>query len=247
MTQTKKPLPLALALGLRPLDRVQISSKHEIAECRAFARYNDANQDLPFFYFQRVIGDQIEVRSPGGYAALISPHDICDVIPGTAIEVQAMPCDIFSQRLHLSPLARNSGPGPECFAPAHVLHASRTSRGMFEFYVWFLDPALNGQKPWMAPLPTPERKRIEALARRTHMPVSSPASASHSADHGREHARAHAARVASLFINAARNGRSEHASQLACVDVRPASLAWLNRRFGALPQRCQLERPSMPG
>ncbi|WP_166485940.1 hypothetical protein [Rhodoferax ferrireducens] len=247
MIQTKKPLPLALALGLRPLDRVQISSTHEIAESRAFARYNDVNQELPFFYFQRVIGDQIEVRSPGGYAALISPHDICDVIPGTTIEVQAMPSEILIQRQQLSVLARNSGPGPECFAPAHVLHASRTSRGLFEFYVWFLDPALNEKNPWMAPLPTAERRRIEAVARRTHMPVSSRASASHSADHGREHARAHAARVASLFINAARSGRSEHASQLASVDVRQVSLASLNRRFGALPPPCQVERPSMPG
>lgn len=235
MIQTKKPLPLALALGLRPLDRVQISSKHEIAECRAFARYNNANQELPFFYFQRVIGDQIEVRSPGGYAALISPHDICDVIPGTAIEVQAMPCEIFNQRVQLSALARNSGPGPECFAPAHVLYASQTTRGMYEFYVWFLDDSLNGKNPWMAPLPTVERWRIEAMARRSTMPVSRRTSASHSADHGREHTRAHAARVASLFINAARSGRSEHASQLASVDVRQVSLASLNRRFGAQP------------
>lgn len=66
MKTTTSTLSLAKALGLRPLDRVQINSKHEISEARAFSRYQDAHSELPFFYFQRVVGDKLEVRSPGG-------------------------------------------------------------------------------------------------------------------------------------------------------------------------------------
>ncbi|CAN5329915.1 hypothetical protein BH10PSE16_BH10PSE16_28560 [soil metagenome] len=223
---------LASILGLRPLDRVLINSRHEIGEARAFSKFADQPFELPWFYFQRVIGQQFEVRSPGGYATLISPLDVCDVLPGTPIAVKAITPAAFVARLSLSPAERNAGAGPPDFAEAHVLFAEKDKWGRATFCVWFTDERHNGKHPWRATLPGADAGQCARLARRTVMPVISRSGASHSADHGTAQAAALDARVATLFIGSALRGDASSASRLACAGVRPIPLARLNRDFG---------------
>lgn len=238
-TSNQRSLSLAKALGLRPLDRVQISSKHEIAEANAFSRFYDSQSEWPFFYFQRVVGDQLEVRSPGGYATLVSPHDICDILPGTPVIVQSLTPDAFMRRLKLSWKELQVPAGPECYAPANVLYATKNQWNMVEMYVWFIDGAANGQRPWKAKIRNPERSRVERMARRTVMPVSSRSGGNHSADHGKAHAEAYDQRVASLLIGASLGDRLDDVSAIASAGIRRVTLASLNKRFDRPKPACQ--------
>lgn len=222
---------LASTLGLRPLDRVLINSSHEIREARAFSRFMDKPQDLPWFYFQRVVGQQLEVRSPGGYATLISPLDVCDVLPGQPLTVQAITPAAFLARITLSPTERNAGAGQNDFAEANVLFAEKDKWGRPTFNVWFTDRQLNGKNPWRATLQDVDARQCARLARRTVMPVMSRSGASHSANHGTAQATALDARVATLFIRSALRGDSDNVSKLACAGMRHIPLAKLNREF----------------
>ncbi len=233
-SQTRNATSLAAMLGLRCLDRVQISSRREVAEARAFARYTDKPQELPFYFFQRIVGDRIELRSPGGYACLVSPLDVCDVIPGTPLEIMAMPRAQFLKRLSLPVLER--GPdlaGPEAYAKATVRYATKNKWGQVEFAVWFDDEALNESETFMAPLLPGERQRLEPFARRTVMPVQSRSGAAgYSADFGVQRAvdlHSHAAR---LFIQACRKGNTKAVERLASLGAAPMSLGAMNRLQG---------------
>lgn len=145
--KAKSSITLAGSLGLKPLDRVLINSTHEIREARAFSRQEDKPFELPWFYFQRVVGDKVEVRSPGGYACDISPHDICDVIPAQPITVRAMPMSKFLERISLPLSQRQCRPDSSFFSEAHVLHAEKGKFGRIDFLVWFIDESLNTTKP----------------------------------------------------------------------------------------------------
>lgn len=222
-------------MALSPLNRVQINSKREISESCAFARYPNIIEELPYFYLQRLVGEQMEVRSPGGYCTLVSPLDVCDVIRGTPITVLAMPDAVFRQRSSLTPLQRNAAPGPECFFPAHVLFAEKDRYGFAIPSVWFVDQALNRDRPTRGILPDAATRDFSRLASRRIMPVMSRSAANHSADSGTEVCAAHATRVTRLFIAASLAGRSSDATELAGAGLRHYSLTELNRRFTGTP------------
>lgn len=228
-------MSLAVALGLRSLDRVQINNQRALDESRLFTDARGPHV-LPYWYFQRVVGDKLEVRSPGGQALFVSPLDVCDVIAGTPLLVQAMPQSMFISRSKLPLSERIKQAGPEFFAPAHVLYVQKDRWGVGNVFVWFLDAAFNGDRPWSAPLPDAERRRIAALSRRTVMPVLSCTKASYSADQGTTRSTDYDARVAALFVRAGLRGQKDHVSQLAGVggSSRRLSLAVLNNTFGPI-------------
>jgi hypothetical protein len=200
MMQANAPIPLASRLGLKPLDRVMVYSAHEIREARAFSRYADRPVELPWFYFQRVVGEQIEVRSPGGYACEISPLDVCDVIPGVPIQVRAMPLAKFIERSAL-PLSQRQNPADASFyAEANVLCAEKGTFGRIDFMVWFADDSLNGPRPTRGVFEPGVGALLASRARRSTMPVSHRSTANHSADHGVSKAVAVNRHVVSNFI-----------------------------------------------
>lgn len=235
---------LATLMALIPLDRVQINSRHEISEARAFARYCNTFQELPYFYFQRLVGELMEVRSPGGYCTMVSPLDVCDVIHGAPITVQAMPDAVFRQRLGLTPLQRNaSPPGPECFFPAYVLYAEKDRFGFSTPVVWFVDDSFNGGRPTRGCLTDAGRRDFSHLANRRIMPVMSRTAANHSADGGTEKSAAYARRATSLFIAAGIGGRTSDATALAGAGLTHHSLATLNTRFSGARTPPTFSRP----
>jgi hypothetical protein len=225
-------MSLAKALGLRPLDRVQISSKYEIGQARAFARFHDIQTDLPYFFFQRVVGDRLEVRSPGGYVALVSPHDVCDVLPGKPVRVMSVTRDAFLQSLKQARTGSKAVFADDDYAPADVLYACKSKWGSVEAHVWFDDETLNDKAPWMAILRSDEAKTVATMARRTVMPVMSRNGGNHSADHGVSQADAYNRRVVKLFMQQSMSDQHENASFLASAGIAPLPLATLNRRFG---------------
>ena len=213
---------LAATLGLRPLDRLQLVSSRAIAETTLLPA-GLRLPDLPFYYFQRVVGEMLEVRSPGGCPGFVLPQEVCDVIPGEPMLVRAMPPRVFLERQKLPLAQRQSRPGPECYAPAYVLYTLKERWGHVNAAVWFVDPALNGEHPIYAPLTDDDRTRVERGARRTLMPVMSRTSANWSADHGVERAGAKVGRTVRQFIEAGIAGRTAEVSALACAGLgRPS-------------------------
>lgn len=100
MTSTTVPVSLALAMGLRPLDRLQVNSKFAQEQFIAGKRMGYTDTQQPFWYFQRVTSEGLfEVRSPGGYQDCIHPTDVCDIIPGEPIEIEAVPISRYSKWL----------------------------------------------------------------------------------------------------------------------------------------------------
>ena len=220
---------LCTVLGLRPLDRVQINSRREITECTAFARFTNTPQDLPWWFFQRVVGDMLEVRSPGGYAALVTPQDICDVIQSTPIRTLAMPRANFIARLRNRSGGSAHHDDSNAYAPASVLHATKNRWGQAEFRVLFDDESFNDSATWIAPIATAEHARRAPLGCRRNMPVSGSRGASYSADAGQQTRHDFHKRVATVFVQAARAGRRDIASTLAAIGNKPLSLAQINR------------------
>jgi hypothetical protein len=223
-------LTLANALGLRPLDRLQINNRHEIREMEINNRMRGAGE-LPFFFFQRVLDDgKLEVRSPGGYVTAVSPADICDIIPGEIIIVRAMTAGAFLQRSVLTVRDRQQAPGPECFAEAYLLYAMKDKWGRPDFYVWFVDPALNTTgRPWRASLMEADRQRVNAKARRTVMPVSSKAGGNYSADGGCKKEADYNKSIAQHFIAASINRNSKALAVLSMAGIRRISQSDLNK------------------
>lgn len=85
---------LANALGLKPLDRVQVASKQILREAR-LGVFKPV--PAPFWFFQYVRPDDgmLCVRSPSGYADYVEPLDVYDMREGNALLVQAMPKQEF--------------------------------------------------------------------------------------------------------------------------------------------------------
>ena len=209
-------LSLAKALGLRPLDRVQVNSKAAIEDTRLQIPVGrSAPWDLPYYFFQRVAGDdQLELRSPGGCPCNVSPLDVSDVIPGTPISVRAMPRSVFLERLKLRP-ANRTPPGDECYAKAYVLHALKNRWGQVDVAVAFEDDGLNSDGSFMAPVHPDERAALAQLATRSIMPVmTARGGASYSADRGTAQAQHADARVTANFIRASLKGSTDEARLL---------------------------------
>lgn len=228
---------LSSFLNLKPLDRVQINSRHEIAEM-SFGRVQGRQEDLPYLYFQRVTDDGLlEVRSPGGYVTTIAPQDICDVIPGTAVVIRAMPDHIAKDRAKLSHQERVASAPSECYADAYVLYAAKDRWNRPEFLVWFKDESLNTRKrPWIAPIHDEDRRRISALARRTAMPVTTVrGGASYSADAGCENELDFNYDLVRSFFNAAMMGNSEAVSVLTMAGAKRPTRSSMNKLLAAVP------------
>jgi hypothetical protein len=194
------PLDLAAVLGLRPLDRVQLNSAWAIAETNLDAR-GPSGRQLPYYYFQRVVDGNLELRSPGGCPVSVPPTDVCDVIPSNQVCVMAMPRSVFLERLRLPRQTRQATPSPESYSPAHVLYAFKDRFGRAEAVVWFIDEVLNAGGPFKAPLRDDEFHRFQSLAIRSRMPVCHTSrSAPWSADHGVSRSEAACRRRAQEFI-----------------------------------------------
>ena len=222
---------LGFTLGFKPLDRLQINSKSEVREMMIGSRDRNSLFDLPFLYFQCARPDgMLEVCSPGGYITAISPLDVCDVITGKPLIVRAMPEKTYLARLRLPLAERQARPGPECYAEAYVLRVSKDKwNRVDQTFVWFLDPALNGERPKVAPIHDEDRQIVTDHARRTNMPVMSLAKSNHSADQGVAQEQALASHVAACFIKASRRGNRAAAEVLAMAGFKKISRAGINR------------------
>jgi hypothetical protein len=149
---------LAKIMGLRPLDRLQLSARDALGVERS-------KQAPPFWYFQRYLdGNLIEVRAPNGEPATICIHDAYDVRQGLPIVVKARTA---TGRI----------------ADAYVLYAGRDRFGDADLYVSFLD-ALSAS-PQRASLVDLDRSTVAKMAAPHVMPVcSAPASQVQSAERG---------------------------------------------------------------
>lgn len=224
-----KTINLNKALGLRPLDRVQVNDAHEIREMLLAPQLGYGHLELPFLYFQRTLDDgRLEVRSPGGYCTAVSPLDICDIVPGQPILVRAMPRTAFLSRLKLTYQERDIPIGPECYAEAHVLYVVKDKWGRIDqTFVWFMDESLNGEKPWCAPIHPSDKVQLDGI-RRTSMPVLGKGG-SYTADHGLAHDRDLNRAIAEGFIRCARKGNRTGREILQMAGVKKISRAMLNR------------------
>lgn len=163
---------LASLLAIPPLSKVQLQSRAALRD----ARFDSPGViDLPFWFFQCVVGEQLEIRSPGGFMTRIAPEDICDIVKADPIVVQAMPRRVLLERLRMPLRERQQSPGPECYRPAHVLWVMKDRWARVDAaFVRFLDESLNeGAGPQQASLDDPSRAMLNAIARRDRMPVVS--------------------------------------------------------------------------
>ena len=231
--QRGDPVDLGKMLGLRPLDRLQINDAHENRERLSWIRMGHQQDcELPFYYFQRILADgRLEVCSPGGYLTAIDPTDACDIFRGEPVMVRAMPKSIFIERLKLTIQERNLPLGPESYADAYVMcvEKDRWSR-VDRVFVSFVDPSLNQGERFSAPIHPEDRQRLNALARRTLMPVVTPKhGAGYSADHGVARQQAiHKATVNALF-HCALTSDQNGIQTLAAVGIKPLKQSALNR------------------
>lgn len=225
---------LADALGLRPLDRVQINDARQIRESRFDAQMGYRHPDLPYWYFQRALPDgRAEVRAPSGYAANVELLDICDIVQGEPLIVRAMPRQEFARRLRLPYQERSLPADAQCYREAHVLCVSKDRWGRVdETYVWFTDPALNADRAWSAPIHPEDKPLVERKARRTYMPVLGKGSANDSADHGMAAQRDMARCVSTGFLRLALRGNRATASALAEAGLRRMTRPELFRLCG---------------
>lgn len=179
MTNPSDSLPyqLGAALGLRPLDRVQVNNR----SCQQRSRYSNQltgkHEPLPFWYFLFTEGDgRLVLRTPAGSEYLVDPLDVCDTLPGQPLVVRAMPEQCWLRWLSLR---KSSAPAPpEFFAEAHVVYVRKDRWNRVEnVSVRFLDPALNCRtdgRSRLAVLAEGELVRIAPFVNRNRMPVLTP-------------------------------------------------------------------------
>ena len=232
---------LGLALGLRPLDRVQINNAREIAAMTLDVRQGRPNADLPFWFFQRVREDgRVEVRSPSGYATSVDAMDVCDILRGEPVLVRAMPRSVFIERLKTAGGPQSHQAGDECFAQAYVLNVTKDKWGRVDMVsVLFVDENLNAGGPWNAPIHASDKEMWASRANRTWMPVMGKgrSNASYSADKGVDTARDLARDAAKSFIRYATGGNAQAASILAQSGAGTLTRLQLNKLASLHPVR----------
>lgn len=213
---------LASFLGLRPLDRVQIN---DATERREIQRQRRGGSCRPFWFFQRVVGERLEVRAPGGYAAVVRPEDLCDVIAGSPITVQAA-----------LPPPERGGPdrtgASSARFPAVVLYATRDRWGFVDPYVLFVDGALNTTgRPCRVIVGVEDRDRLQAIVSRRIMPVMSPrhANSGGTAEAGVVREEQYSRYTVQRLIDAAMRGRDGAVKQLASAGFKRFSTSQMNR------------------
>lgn len=240
ITQAPSPMSLASVLGLRPLDRLQVSNSLTIREFRNEAHFGGGlapESDLPFWYFRRVVGDQLEVSSPGGYVCRVAPSEVCVILPGTVVPVMAMTKSQFLAWGNLSSSAKNTisdDKKASFYSAAYVIGAQQGRFG-FCFEVEFVDAALKHDRTTFSPLSDASRRFAESMAKRTIMPIASSRAVNFSsANKGVLAARDKAKRAVSLFFRASLNGNTTIKSTTLELGDRLLSTASLNRLSSAL-------------
>lgn len=219
---------LASALGLKPLDRLQINNRRTINDC-VLDRRQGREDELPYWFFQQVLPDgRIEVRTPGGYVDAVDVSDVCDIIPGDPVIVQAMPPSVFLERLRMGHKVPPAG--PECFSPAYVLYVMKDRWNRIDgVSVRFLDEAMNREKTTFSPIPQAERDRLQATANRNLMPVMAKSNSNYSADKGVKSAQIAASYTVGQFIKSSLAGKTSAVERISMAGAKPLSVATLNR------------------
>ncbi len=222
---------LAKALGLRPLDRLEINSGRILKD-----RFCDRapNQSWlhrpPFWFFQRITREGLlEIMAPGGATEHVSPTDVSNIVHGVPIEVRAMPRATFLQRLSL-PLADRQRPAPDSdYALAFVrfVRKDRWNR-VDQVFVQFHAEAHNEVAKFATPIHHDDQASLVRLATRLHMPIIGPGSAPGSADKGIQRAEDGDRYAAQVFIQAALAGNHHAVSALTQTAVRPLSTRQIN-------------------
>ena len=216
-------------LGLRPLDRVQINDAAEIREMLV-GRQMGYRDELPYFYFQRIVGNRLEVCSPNGYVTKVAPEDVCDFVAGEPVMVQAMPREKFLERSRLPLSARQGTISIEWYDEAYVLAVEKDRWGRPDrVWVQFVDSNLNGDARQCAPVDDASRKRLAALCRRTRMPVISKNTGGRSANAGVARAKDDARHMVSRFMKAALTGHQAGVELLTMAGATPVSKSKLNK------------------
>ena len=224
-------LSLARALGLKPLDRVQVASRTCMAEFRNDCRVRGKG-DLPYWYFQRLCPDGLlEVCSPGGSSYLVHPQDICDVIASVPIQVQAVPDEVFVKWLGRPASMRAQGFNDSDYEPAYLRRMSLDRwGGVDRTWVSFLDESLNRWGSTSQIVSRPDRERLRSKMLRSRMPVYKPKGHSnYSADRGVDSRDANVRHAAGAFIQAALAGHGQLVEALSRRDISPLSTASINR------------------
>lgn len=224
-------MQLASALGLRPLDRVQLADRQQIGEMRMSPQLGYGNLDLPFLFFQHATCDgRLALCSPGGYTTYADPSDVCDVIPGVPLVVRAMTEEGLLAHLRRPVSRRGEPPEPTWYAEAYVLHAQKDRWGRVDrVYLWYLDERLNGERPKYRPVHADDLAAVQASMRRTRMPVIGNGSSSYTADQGVQARDRLAAAAVSTFIEMAVRGHAAGASTLAGAGLASFTMGALNR------------------
>lgn len=216
-------MTLAKALGLNPLDRVLVASKHALREANAFLQLGYRKDiELPYWFYQGVREDgMLRLMAPNGYVDYVDPLEVQDLIPGEPVKVTAMPRELYLARVKLPLAARQSAPGDEWYREGSVMHASRDRWGGFAYTIWFDDDQFNGDhsKTFTPPLKDGEARRIKPLTRRQRMPVAWQGAGSRSADHGVVNAATKVERVVGSFIQAALIGDNRKVASLLDMNI----------------------------
>ena len=162
---------LADLLSIPPLSRVQLNSRAIIREATLFTR---GPGEPPFWFFQCVIEDMLELRSPGGFMVRVAPTDVCDIVTAEPLIVQAMPKEVFIDRLKLPLRDRSCVPTPECYSPAQVMWVTKDKwHRVDSVFVRFLEDRHNeGISTWSAPVTVASRDLLNQVARRDRLPVA---------------------------------------------------------------------------
>ncbi len=231
---------LGHCLGLKPLDRLQIANRREVAEMRAFSQPRGKPQDLPFLFFQRVLPDgMLEVRSTSGYVTRVDPLEVCDIIPGVPVCVRAMPRSVFLARLKL-PLAERGAPAPnDSYHSASVRYVMKDRWGRIDqVFVTFDDDTLNRDaESFATPVTARDREHLNATATRSTMPVMGPGTSAASADKGLAHEKELHSEAAQALVACALAGHAagvERITSIGAVPIKRTQVVQVRRQAAAM-------------
>lgn len=241
---------LSTLLDLRPLDRVELGSRTAINDMQICSALYRGTTDLPYLFFQRTRSNgRLELRSPGGTTCTVAPSDVVDLVRGHTLVVRAMPRATWMARLRLPPRERQQRPGPECYADAHVLYVEKDRWGRVDRVgVWFIDPRLNDESVFQAPIDDDDRRRVALAAKRTHMPVLG-RYGQLSADGGRRQVDEASRQAVQQFVRHALARQDGAAAALAGAGLHgaaPNALAALRRRAASVASAAVAPDPASP-
>lgn len=209
----------AQALGLRPLDRVQVYDREVRAELRYDMQRGRGMTPPPFWYFMFITDEgQLAVSSPAGSVNYLDPTDVLDVRPSKdgPIAVKAITDKAHLAWLKLDPKQQQHA--RPIYSDAHVVGAFRNRWGQLDYYVRFLDPSLNHRQDGtrrFAPVADGDRRQLAKVVRRTRMPVRADRGGNWSADQGLVAAETTVRYQFRSFLDAALSGDDARARSIA--------------------------------